>query len=212
MNRIKLKNAAKSQIKGKIGILFLISLIIVVITFIATFVLNLIPVVGSLIASIFVAPAFSLSLYKIYLTVVAGGTPVASDSFEGFNDFWAAFKVTFLVALYTFLWSLLFLIPGIVKAYSYSMAMYVLAENKGKSARECIEESKKMTEGKKMDLFVLDLSFIGWVILGYITLGIAYIWIMPYILATKANAYNTIKPVSVEEEPVIEEMPQETAE
>lgn len=212
MNRIELKNAAKSQIKGKIGILFLISLIIVGITFIATFVLSLIPVVGSLISSIFIAPAFSLSLYKVYLTVAAGGTPVAGDSFEGFYDFWAAFKVTFLVGLYTFLWSLLFVIPGIVKAYSYSMAMYVLAENKGKSARECIEESKKMTEGKKMDLFVLDLSFIGWVILGYLTLGIAYIWIMPYVLATRANAYNTIKPVPVAEEPVIEEIPQETAE
>ena len=221
MNRIELKSAAKSQIKGKIGILFLISLIIVVITIIATLVLNLIPVVGSLIASIFVAPAFSLSLYKVYLTVAAGGTPVAGDAFEGFNDFWAAFKVTFLVGLYTYLWSLLFIIPGIVKAYSYSMSLYVLAENKGKSARECIEESKKMTEGKKMDLFVLDLSFIGWVILGYITLGIAYIWIMPYILATKTNAYNAIKPCAVTEdvaeepvieEPVIEEVPQETNE
>ncbi len=219
MNRIELKSAAKSQIKGKIGILFVITLIIAVLSALASLILNLIPVVGSLAAAIIVTPAFSLSIYKVYLNLVAGGTPTAKDSFEGFNDFWAAFKVTFLVGLFTFLWSLLFVIPGIIKAYSYSMSMYVLAENKGKAALECIEESKKMTEGKKMDLFVLDLSFIGWHILAGITLGIAYIWVVPYVLATRANVYNSIKPVTVEEvaeepvaEPVAIHAAEETAE
>ncbi|MBR4972987.1 MAG: DUF975 family protein [Clostridia bacterium] len=208
MNRIELKSAAKSQIKGKIGILFLITFIVSLISGIASAILQLIPM-GSLAVSVIITPAFSLSLCKVYLNVVAGGKPVAGDAFEGFTDFWAAFKVTFLVSLYTFLWSLLFIIPGIVKAYSYSMSLYVLAENKGKSARECIEESKMMTEGKKMDLFVLDLSFIGWILLGIITLGIGFIWIVPYITATQTNAYNAIKPCAVTEdvaeEPVVEE-------
>lgn len=217
MNRIELKSAAKQQIKGKIGILFVITLIIAVLSGIASAILSLIPVIGSLVAAIIVTPAFSLSIYKIYLNLVAGGNPEVKDSFEGFNDFWAAFKVTFLVGLYTFLWSLLFVIPGIVKGYSYSMAMYVLAENKGKAALECIEESKKMTEGKKMDLFVLDLSFIGWYLLGSITFGIAYIWIVPYVTATKTNVYNTIKPCvvvedPVAEEPAVKEVTEETAE
>ena len=148
-------------------------------------------------------PAFALSTYRVYLMVVGGATPEAKDAFCGFDDFWAAFKVTFLVGLYTFLWSLLLVIPGIIKAYSYSMSMYILAENKGKSARECIKESMAMTEGHKMELFVLGLSFIGWALLGAVTFGIAYIWILPYMNATYANAYQSLKPAVVVE-PVAE--------
>lgn len=203
MNRAELKAAAKSQIKGKIGILFLITLIIALISGIAGAILSLIPF-GSLVASIIITPAFSLSLIRVYLNVIKGNTPAAGDAFSGFDDFWSAFKVTFLVGLFTFLWSLLFVIPGIVKGYSYSMSTYVLAENKGKPALECINESKAMTEGHKMDLFVLDLSFIGWYLLCGITFGIAGIWVIPYISATYANVYNYLKPV-VAQEPVAAE-------
>ena len=161
-----------------------------------------------------ITPAFALSIARIYLGLTKGVKPQAKDAFSGFDDFWSAFKVTFLVSLYTSLWSLLFVIPGIVKGLSYSMSLFVLAENKGKSARECIEESKKLTEGHKMELFVLALSFIGWAILGAITFGIAYIWILPYMQTTLVNAYNSFKPavdvpaeeVPVEEAPVAEEI------
>ena len=200
MNRAELKMAAKQQIKGKIGILFVITLVIAVISGIASVVLGLIPVVGSLAATVIVTPAFALSVVRIYLNVVKGNTPELNDAFTGFDDFWAAFKVTFLVGLFTFLWSLLFVIPGIIKSISYSMSMYVLAENKGKPALECIAESKKMTEGHKMELFVLALSFIGWAFVGAITFGIAYIWITPYMQATMTNAYNYLKPAPVEVE------------
>lgn len=205
MNRKELKAAAKSQIKGKIGILFLISVIISAISGAAGMVLSFIPG-GSLVASIIIAPAFALSMVRIYMGVVAGTKPTVKDSFSGFDDFWAAFKVTFLVELKVFLWSLLFVIPGIVKTISYSMAMYVLAENKGMSARACINESKKMTKGHKMELFVLALSFIGWGLLVVVTLGIASIWVAPYMQATFTNAYYSLKPVvEVEAEEVVEE-------
>lgn len=205
MNRAELKMAAKQQIKGKIGILFVITLVIAVISGIASVILGLIPVVGSLAATVIVTPAFALSVVRIYLNVVKGNAPELNDAFTGFDDFWAAFKVTFLVGLFTFLWSLLFVIPGIIKGISYSMSMYVLAENKGKPALECIAESKKMTEGHKMELFVLALSFIGWAFVGAITFGIAYIWITPYMQATMTNAYNYLKPAPVEAEaPVVE--------
>lgn len=194
MNRAELKAQAKAQIKGKIGILFLITLIVGVVSAVASWLLGLIPVVGSIAATIIVTPAFSLSIIRVYLLVINGTKPEAKDAFSGFDDFWSAFKVTFLVGLFTFLWSLLFVIPGIVKSYSYSMSMYILAENKGKAALECIEESKQMTDGHKGELFVLSLSFIGWMLLGSITLGIAYIWILPYMQATFANAYQSLKP------------------
>ncbi len=204
MNRFELKESAKSAIKGNIGILFLITLIIGVVSFIANLVLGLIPVIGSVAASVIVTPAFTLSVIRVYLNVAKGITPAAGDAFSGFDDFWAAFKVNFLTGLFTFLWSLLFVIPGIVKTFSYSMSMYILAENKGKPALECIKESKEMTEGHKMDLFVLGLSFIGWGFLVAITCGIAGIWVIPYMNATYANAYNALKPVAYQQSTIAE--------
>lgn len=197
MNRAELKEMAKSQIKGKIGVLFVITLIIAAISGAAGFILGMIPG-GSLVASIVITPAFTLSLVRVYMDVVKGNTPKAADAFCGFDDFWSAFKVTFLTGLFTFLWSLLFVIPGIIKSLSYSMSVYILAENKGKAALECINESKQMTEGHKMDLFVLGLSFIGWALLCVITFGIAAIWVVPYMQATYVNAYNSLKPAAVE--------------
>ena len=208
MDRVALKTKAKAQIKGKIGILFVITLVIGIVSSVASGVLSLIPVVGSLLATIIVTPAFSLSMVRVYLLVIKDQKPEVKDAFSGFDDFWSAFKVTLLVGLFTFLWSLLFIIPGIVKSISYSMSMFILAENKGKSALECINESKQMTEGHKAELFVLALSFIGWMLLGSITLGIAYIWVIPYMEATFANAYQSLKPVDyvevTEEENVVE--------
>ncbi len=214
MNRAELKTKAKQQIRGKIGMLFVISLIIAVISGLASFVLSLVPIVGGLAAAIIVTPAFALSTFRIYLNLTKNTNPAAGDAFCGFDDFWSAFKVNFLVGLFTFLWSLLFVIPGIVKSVSYSMAMYILAENKGKSALECINESKAMTDGHKMDLFVLNLSFIGWILLGGITFGIAFIWVMPYMNATFANAYQSLKPVATniatDPEMIIDATPEET--
>lgn len=207
MNRVELKEKAKQQIKGKIGILFLITLIIGAISAVAGAILGAIPG-GSIIASVIITPAFSLSMVRVYFALIAGKELKATDAFTGFDDFWSAFKVTFLVGLFTFLWSLLFVIPGIIKSYSYSMSMYILAENKGKPALECINESKAMTEGHKMDLFVLSLSFIGWALLGTITFGIAYIWVLPYMQATFTNAYLSLKPqneeVEAQAEPIAE--------
>lgn len=206
MNRKQLKAAAKNQIKGKIGILFAITLIIGLILFGAGLILMFIPFgIGSIISVIIISPAFMLSIVRIYLNIVAGNTPTVKDAFSGFDDFWSAFKVNFLVGLFTYLWSLLFFIPGIIKSIAYSMSPYILAENKGKPALECISESKAMTKGHKKKLFVLALSFFGWGILCVITFGIASIWVIPYINTTYANAYQSLKPaIQAEEQPVFE--------
>lgn len=207
MNRAELKAKAKAQIKGKIGILLVISLIIAAIGALVTWVVGLIPYVGKVIAPIVVAPAFSLSLVRVMLGITAGIEPKVGDAFCGFDDYWSALKLHLLSGLYIFLWSLLLVIPGIIKTYAYSMSVYILAENPGKSARECIKESVAMTMGYKVDLFVLGLSFIGWGLLSCITFGIALIWVMPYMQATYANAYNLLKSKAVpgvEEASVVE--------
>ena len=202
MDRAYLKSQAKAQIKGKIGILFVITLVVAVLSGLATAVLSMVPVVGSIAAAVIVTPAFALSIVRVYLNLAKGTTPEVKDAFSGFDDFWSAFKVTLLVGVYTFLWSLLFVIPGIVKSFSYSMSLYILAENKGKSANECIKESMQMTDGHKMELFILGLSFIGWGLLVSLTFGIAAIWVLPYMQATYVNAYNSFKSAA----PAVEEI------
>lgn len=208
MNRAELKNNAKAQIKGKIGVLFVISLIIAVISGAASLVLNLIPG-GGIAATVIITPAFVLSTYRVYVNLFNGKEPEVKDAFSGFDDFWSAFKVTFLVGLFTWLWSLLFVIPGIIKSISYSMSFFILAENKGKPALECISESKAMTQGHKGELFVLSLSFIGWGLLVGITFGIAAIWVVPYMQATMTNAYQSLKPTVVAEPVAAIEQPTE---
>ena len=188
--RAELKEMAKQQIKGNIGMLFVIALIIGAISGVA----GAFPPLA-LVVSIIVTPAFSISIIRVYQELARGGKkPEAKDAFAGFDDFWTGFKALFLVGLFTFLWSLLFVIPGIIKSFSYSQTMMIVAENKGISAREAINRSKAMMDGRKMDYFVLGLSFIGWGLLCCITLGIAAIWVGPYAQATMVNFYNDIKP------------------
>ena len=203
MTRQQLKSMAKEQIKGKIGILFLISLIISLISSAA----SAIPGVGSIAVAVVVGPAFSLATVRIYLAITKGTTPVIKDAFSCFNEFFPAFKTSFLVSIFTFLWSLLFVIPGIIKGISYSQAMYILAENPTIGAREAINRSKAMMEGHKMEYFILSLSFIGWAILACFTFGLLYIWLIPYMSATFTNYYNSLKPVVIAEEPAAEEAP-----
>lgn len=100
----------------------------------------------------------------------------------------------FLMDLFTLLWLLLFIIPGIIKSYQYKMIPYILADNPDIGWKEAFELSKKMTDGHKMDLFILDLSFIGWGILSAITCGIVGIfYVAPYKQQTMAEAYEALR-------------------
>ncbi len=188
MSRAELKTVAKEQIKGKIGILFVMFLIIFAIMFVCAF----IPMIGG-IASFIITPAFSLSLCMIYLSLTKKEEIGVGDLFKGFNQTGRALWLNILVSIFTFLWSCLFIIPGIIKKYSYSMSFYILADNPELTAREALSKSKEMMVGHKFDLFVLQLSFIGWYLLSAITFGIVGIYAIPYINATTANFYNSIK-------------------
>lgn len=109
----------------------------------------------------------------------------------------------FLLELYIFLWALLFIIPGIIKYYQYRMVPYILSEDPELPLGEAIEISKRMTDGQKGDIFVLDLSFLGWYLLGLLFFGIGGIFVRPYHEATVAKLFEYY--VSTEEkEPLIE--------
>lgn len=112
----------------------------------------------------------------------------------GGGKLWSNIGMCLLIQLFSFLWSLLFVIPGIVKGISYSMAIYIKAENPNITALRAIELSKLITDGHKWDLFYLSLSFLGWFLLSSLTyniLGIVYVF--PYFYAAHAFAYEEIK-------------------
>lgn len=188
MDRATLKSASKRQIKGNIGILFLISLL----TGLITGALSAIPVVGS-IASMLLSAALSLALINIYMGIAEGRKPELADMFSQLKNILPAFCTTFLVGLFTFLWSLLLVIPGIVKACAYSQAMYILADDPSIGPMEAIRRSKAMMDGHKMEFFMLGLSFVGWALLGVLTFGILYIWLIPYMNTTYANYHKSLK-------------------
>ncbi len=99
----------------------------------------------------------------------------------------------FLRGLYTFLWTLLLLIPGIIKSYAYRMVPYILADNPKMGADNAITLSRKMMDGNKFELFVLELSFLGWYLLGLLALGVGILFVNPYYNATEAQLYLVLR-------------------
>lgn len=189
MDHSILKKIAKKQIKGKIGILFVISLIMTGILMPINYILG----EKNILSSIFLAPVFYFSHTVIYLNISKGISPDVEDAFIGFRNYWSVIKLNLIKGLFIFLWSLIFIIPGIIKAIEYSMAEYILAENPEMSALDCLNESSSMMEGHKLEYFRLAISFIGWFLLGVITLCIGLIWIEPYISTTFSNYYLSLK-------------------
>ena len=114
------------------------------------------------------------------------------NMFSGFKDFPSTFMLGLMSSLFIFLWTLLFIIPGIVKAYSYSMAFYIKNDHPEYNWKQCLNESKRMMKGNKGKLFCLHLSFIGWIIVGALCLGIGILWVWPYIYVSTVEFYNEL--------------------
>ena len=177
------------------------------------------------------------SFIKLYLTLVAGTAGMLSlvsfilggviqlgyasyllkqqdrefytikELFSQFDRFGQGFLQAFLRGLYTFLWTLLFLIPGIVKSYAYAMTPFLMAEDPNLSAKEAIKLSQEKMRGHKGELFWLGLTFFGWSILAALTGGIGYIFLNPYMNAAYAAFYrDKIAPKVVFQAPVIEQI------
>lgn len=123
-----------------------------------------------------------------------------AELFHGYkSNFGTNVLTMFLRSLYVTLWSLLLIVPGIIKNYEYSMIPYILAENPNISQKDAFKLSKAMTKGHKGDLFVMDLSFIGWYLLGVVCCcGVGIFFLEPYVNATWAEAYTFLKARAIE--------------
>lgn len=152
--------------------------------------------------SIIASALFTSGISWTYLDLIRG----TRDDIQPLKDALRAFNgktlvtvaiLAVLVNLFSGLWAILLIIPGIVKAYSYSQSYYiyydsVLDEKEGRNALETITASRKMMNGYKGKLFLLDLSFIGWHILAIVTLGLGYLWLTPYIQVTRSAFYEEL--------------------
>lgn len=109
--------------------------------------------------------------------------------FSRFGIFGRAFLLQLLISVFVALWSLLFVIPGIIAAYRYAMAPYILAQNPGMGVIQALGRSKQMMSGRKWRLFCLHASYIGWFFVGALTLGVGFLWVGPYLCAGQAAFY-----------------------
>lgn len=114
------------------------------------------------------------------------------DLFSQFYRFAEGFCLYLLRGIFIVLWSMLFVIPGIVKSYSYAMAHFIMAEDPSISCVDAITRSRQLMDGHKAELFVLRLSFIGWHFLCILTCGIGYLWLIPYQNAAEAAFYHNL--------------------
>ncbi|NJP40123.1 DUF975 family protein [Oscillospiraceae bacterium HV4-5-C5C] len=140
--------------------------------------------------SLFIGSSVSLGLCVFNLNLQERREqPSFGQLFSRFNIWSSAIALQLLRLIFTFLWSLLFIIPGIIAAYSYAMSNFILAENPDLTASEALQQSKALMRGHRFDLFLLQLSFIGWAVLALLTAGIGFLWLNPYINAAEASFY-----------------------
>ncbi len=197
-NRVSYKKAAKQDLKGHWKVPVLVTLVYTLISLVISFTGNesdiTLSYLISTILTVFISGMLEMALICYFFDFISTKGETKFNYFISSLNRWKdGILGTLWMYLWIILWSLLFVIPGIVKAYSYKFTLLILAENPGISVRQAMNISKEITKGHKADLFVLDLSFIGWGFLCLLTLGIGFMWLTPYMYTTTIYAYKDIK-------------------
>lgn len=174
----------------------------VVVMVIVVTIIILIAVAIGMVVDAFLLNPVEIGCAKFFYKNLSEPAKVANVASGFDNSYKNGVKVMFFRDLYLFLWSLLFIIPGIIKSYEYKMIPYLLAENPDMTKEEAFAESKRMMDGQKWNAFVLDLSFLGWDILsGLFTMGLLSVFfVRPYKRSAQAALYDALKYSSVSNE------------
>ncbi len=189
---------ARNALAGRWGLAAVATLLYIVVMAIA----EIIPIAGVVIGLLIGGP-FVLGYVLFTLSISRGLEAKSSMIFDGFKNFAISLGTYLLMAIFTILWCLLLIVPGIIAALSYSMAFFILAENPNIGSLEAITASKKMMMGYKWKYFCLNWRFFWWGLLCVLTLGIGFLWLMPYMYVSFAKFYEDIKPKAAAE-PVVE--------
>ena len=194
----ELKNQALAALKGNWTPAVLLSLVVMVISVLPSLLgqsNETAASLGTIAISYGVVMPLTVGVYAAFRKLLAGQqVKLFEEAFgTGFKSWGHNVGGMLLMAVYTVLWTLLLIVPGVIKAFAYAMTPFILADKPELTANEAIELSMKMMDGHKMDLFILSLSFIGWSILAIFTLCIGYLWLVPYIYTTMAAFYEDVK-------------------
>ncbi len=155
-------------------------------------VLAAIPILGQL-AALLIAGPYTLGVATFSLSLAREEDARFEQVFKGFNNFASALGLYFLMSIIVFLFMLLLIVPGVIRAIAYSMSYYILADNPEMGAMEVLDESKRMMDGYKMKYFRLLMRYFGLAILCIFTLGIGFLWLAPYIQVTNAKFYEDLR-------------------
>lgn len=178
------RDFARKKLSGKWGTMALISLVEGLILAAISF---------TFVGQMLIGGPVALGIAGCSLLVTRGDDVQLQNMFDGFDNFVSSFVLYLTNVLLVFLWSLLLIVPGIIKAYSYAMSMYILKDNPEMTANEARKASMQIMNGQKWKLFCLHFSFIGWVLLSVLTFGILMIWVLPYIRVAEAKFYEELK-------------------
>ena len=203
MSRKEIKAIAKDCVKGNkmtyFLIAFVLSLILSTISIVISVLGALIGDAGVVISSLLSALAsllytgcITVGMAKVHMNLYDRGYIKFSDAWYGFKNIIGNVRLFLRLYIFTFLWSLLLFIPGIVKSYSYALTPYIKADAPNMTAKECIRQSMEIMKGNKMKLFIQDLSFIGWGLLVAPTAGLILFWLIPYMQAARAGFYREL--------------------
>jgi len=162
---------------------------------IVTFVTFLLPTLAgpSGIAPLIFDGPFGAGMAQFFLRLVRGEQPGIGTMFLGFSKFLRNIRVWLLQVIFVLLWAVLLIVPGVVAALRYSMVWFVLADEPELTAREALDRSKALTKGRLGDLFVLAASFFWWLCFGIVTLGIGFLYVVPYVQTTWALVYEGLR-------------------
>lgn len=203
IDRVAVKVRAKEMIKDNLWTYWKPVVVIGLIEFLIGFVLGLIgSYIGTestlysildLISTVAVIP-FTAGQILYILNFVRNKEYDVKDIYTYFKkNMWGYIALALLVGLFTALWSMLFVIPGIIAAISYSMVNFIFVDNENMKAKEIIKASKDMMNGHKWDYFVFELSFFGWMLLVGVTFGLAAIYVVPYMTVSQTLYYEELK-------------------
>ncbi|MFC3798736.1 DUF975 family protein [Cohnella sp. GCM10012308] len=196
----ELRARARTTLQGKWTEPVLLALVyFVILTVIG--IIERIPLIGW-VASLVLTGPLMLGVYGYFQDLVRERTPSIGGLFSGFNRFSEAFILNLLIGIFVFLWTLLFIVPGIIAAIRYSQAFFILRDNPGIGGLEAINRSKAMMAGNKGRYFGFCLSYLGWAILGSIPFGIGLLWVTPYFYTGLAHFYEDLNQANYVEPPV----------
>lgn len=196
MNRVEIKNFAKEKLSGNLGSIWKILIIALGISLATGIVFGILfnnmdaDILDSLLGILMMPLGIGTTAF--FVSLIENENFEAKDLFKYYHDFVKIIGVTVLMGLIVMLGYICFIIPGIILTLSYSLVPIILIKKPELGIVETLKYSREKMQGHKLDAFVLGLSFIGWAILGTLTVGILYIWLFPYMQLTFTKFYLNI--------------------